>query len=90
LTAGQAGAYSAILADAKDNALIGNTLLQIYDTPTLRGRFNELLPDYAGGTFDLVTRASRLVGRHIDDESSIFSISDTAAWLEPIVFRGTR
>ncbi|WP_232281062.1 autotransporter domain-containing protein [Novosphingobium nitrogenifigens] len=90
LTAAQASAYNAILSDAADNTYVEKTLLEIYDKPTLRGRFNEMLPDYAGGTFDIVTRASRLVGRHIDDDSSMFSISDTAAWLEPIVFRGTR
>ncbi|WP_353226447.1 autotransporter [Novosphingobium sp.] len=90
LTGAQSAAYGAILSDAAANAYLQNTLLQIYDTKTLRTRFNELLPNYDGGTFDVVTRASRLAARHLDDDSTMYSISDSAAWLEPIVFRGTR
>lgn len=90
LTAAQTSAYGAIINDASANTYIQKTLLQIYDTPTLRGRFNELLPNYSGGTFDVVSRATRLANKHFDDDTTMFSISDSAAWLEPIVFRGTR
>ncbi|MDR3440337.1 autotransporter domain-containing protein, partial [Telmatospirillum sp.] len=90
LTAAQASAYGAILKDATANVNIQNTLLQIYDTATLRGRFNEMLPNYSGGTFDIVSRATRLANKHFDDDTTMFSISDSSAWLEPIVFSGTR
>jgi len=90
LTTAQTAAYTAILNDAANNTNIQNTLLGIYDTPTLRNRFNELLPNYDGGTFDVVTRATRIADKHFDNDSTLFSISDSAAWLEPIVFRGTR
>ena len=90
LTPAQTSAYNAIINDASQNTLLQGTLLNIYDTPTLRGRFNEMLPNYAGGSFDIVTRAARTAGRHIDDDSSLFSISNAGAWLEPIVFNGTR
>jgi hypothetical protein len=90
LTSAQTSAYSAILNDAANNTNIQNTLLAVYDTPTLRNRFNELLPNYDGGTFDVVTRATRIADKHFDNDSTLFSISDSAAWIEPIVFRGTR
>ena len=90
LTPAQAAAYNGIVNDATNNTLLAKTLLQVYDIPTLKGRFNELLPNYAGGTFDVVTRASRLAARHLDDDSTMYSISDSAVWLEPIVFTGTR
>lgn len=90
LTAAQTSAYTAIVNDAAANTNLQSTLLGIYDTPTLRGRFNELLPNYAGGAFDIVSRAARTAGRHIDDDSTLFSISNAGAWLEPIVFNGTR
>ncbi|KUR76945.1 autotransporter [Novosphingobium sp. Fuku2-ISO-50] len=90
LTAAQTAAYGAIINDAAANTNIQNTLLQIYDTPTLRGRFNEMLPNYSGGTFDIVSRATRLANKHFDDDTTMFSISDSSAWLEPIVFSGTR
>ncbi len=92
LTSAQTAAYQAILNDASsdNNTNLQSTLLLAYDTPTLRGRFNELLPDYAGGTFDVVTRATRIADKHFDDDSTMFSISQSSAWLEPIVFHGTR
>jgi hypothetical protein len=90
LTTAQTSAYSAILSDANNNPNIQQTLLQIYDSPTLRGRFNEMLPNYSGGTFDTVSRGTRMANKHFEDDSNMFSISDTSAWLEPIVFRGTR
>ena len=93
LTAAQTAAYTAILGDAKNNGasvnLLQNTLLNVYDTPTLKNRFNELLPNYSGGTFDIVSRATRLADKHFDDDTTLFSISDASAWIEPIVFRGT-
>lgn len=90
LTTAQTAAYTAILNDAANNTNLQKTLLQIYDTPTLRGRFNELLPNYAGGSFDTVTRATRIANEHFTDDSTLFSISDSAAWFEPIVFHGGR
>ncbi len=90
LTAAQTAAYTAILNNAASNTNIQSSLLAIYDTPTLRGQFNQLLPDYAGGNFDVVTRAARIADKHFDNDSTLFSISDSAAWLEPIIFRGTR
>lgn len=90
LTTAQTAAYTAILNDTANNTNLQNTLLQIYDTPTLRGRFNELLPNYDGGTFDTVTRATRIANEHFTDDSTLFSISDAAAWFEPIVFHGGR
>ncbi|WP_420381567.1 autotransporter domain-containing protein [Novosphingobium sp.] len=90
LTSAQGSAYNAIINDASANTNLQSTLLQIYDTPDLRGRMNELLPDYSGGTFDVVSRATRIANKHFDNDSTMFSISDSAAWLEPIVFSGTR
>lgn len=88
LTAPQSAAYTAILANAVENSLLQKDFLQVADVATLQGQFNRLLPDYAGGTFDLVTRGSRLAARHIDDDSSIFTISDVGGWIEPIYFHG--
>jgi len=90
LTSAQSSAYNAIINDASANTNIQNTLLQIYDTTDLRGRFNEMLPDYSGGTFDVVSRATRIANKHFDNDSTMFSISDSSVWFEPIVFSGTR
>jgi len=96
----QSQAYSAILANAGTSATTGiggvvdtklqSSLLQVADTATLQTQFNQMLPDYAGGTLDLLTRGTRLAGRRINDDSSWFTISDAGAWLEPIYFKGKK
>ncbi|MCW1383126.1 autotransporter outer membrane beta-barrel domain-containing protein [Novosphingobium sp. KCTC 2891] len=89
LNAAQASAYGAILANAVNYASLQTSLLQVADVATLQSQFSQLLPVFNGGTFDLVTRGSRLAARHVADDSSIFTISDVGGWLEPIYFRGT-
>ncbi|MFM9935517.1 MAG: autotransporter domain-containing protein [Novosphingobium sp.] len=86
----QSQAYNAILANAGKDPLLQSSLLQVADTAALQTQFNQMLPDYAGGTLDLITRGTRLAARRIDDDSSWFTISSAGAWLEPIYFKGKK
>lgn len=86
----QSQAYSAILANAAQDRLLQSSLLQAADTATLQTQFNQMLPDYAGGSLDLLTRGTRLAARRIDDDSSWFTISSAGAWIEPIYFKGKK
>jgi len=86
----QSQAYSAILANAGKDTLLQSSLLQAADTATLQTQFNQMLPDYAGGTLELLARGTRLAARRIDDDSSWFTISGAGAWLEPIYFKGKK
>lgn len=86
----QGQAYGAIFASAVADTNLGKSLLQVADTATLKSQFNQLLPDHAGGVFDVVTRGSRLVARHIMDNDSFYSISDVGGWLEPVYFHGSK
>ncbi|MFY7837505.1 MAG: autotransporter domain-containing protein [Novosphingobium sp.] len=90
LTAPQSAAYEAIYSQATAIEYLGTSLLQVEDVAELQGQFNQLLPDYAGGVFDFVTRSSRLASRHLMDDSSLFDISNAGGWLEPIWFRGSK
>lgn len=84
----QSQAYNAILANAAKDTLLQSSLLQAADTATLQTQFNQMLPDYAGGTLDFLSRGMRLASRRIDDDSSWFTISNAGGWIEPIYFRG--
>lgn len=86
LTAPQAAAYDAIVHNAMSYTYLEKSLLQVSDSAALATQFNEFLPDFAGGTFDFVTRGSRLATQHIDNDSSIYTISDVGGWFEPIYF----
>lgn len=90
LTAPQAAAYDAIFAQGIAYEDLGSSLLQVDDEAALKGQFNQLLPDYAGGVFDFVTRSGRIGSRHLMDDSSLFDISNVGGWFEPIYFRGTK
>lgn len=90
LTAPQAAAYDAIYAQGIAAEDLGSSLLQVDDEAALQGQFNQLLPDYAGGVFDFVTRSGRIASRHLMDDSSLFDISNVGGWFEPIYFRGSK
>lgn len=86
----QGQAYDAIFAAGVRTSTLGNALMQASDVGTLRTQFNQLMPDNAGGVFDLVQRGSRLAYRHITDADSLFDISDVGGWIEPFYFRGSK
>ncbi len=86
-------AYDAILTAAVEDDVIAQSFLDIMDGDTLQTQVAQMLPDHAGGLFDSATRASRLVAQHVMDRDSIFDVTeegDTAAWLEPVVWRSNR
>jgi hypothetical protein len=90
LSAPLTAAFDALYAQGTEFSDLGSSFLQVDDETALQGQFNQLLPDYAGGVFDFVTRSGRLGSRHLMDDSSIFDISDVGGWFEPIYFRGTK
>jgi hypothetical protein len=90
LTRSQGQAYNAIFANGIANTALGSSLLQASDVSTLQSQFEQLMPDHAGGVFDLVRRGSRLASRHLTDADSLFDISEVGGWLEPIYFKGSK
>ncbi|MET0364889.1 MAG: autotransporter outer membrane beta-barrel domain-containing protein, partial [Sphingobium sp.] len=90
LTRTQGQAYDAIVEAGINTTQLGTALLQAADVATVQNQFEQLMPDHAGGVFDVVTRGSRLAGRHITDSDSLFDISDVGGWIEPFYFGGSR
>jgi hypothetical protein len=90
LNRSQAAAYSAILAAAPADTSVEASLLEVEDQATLATQFNGLLPDHAGGTFDLLTRGSRLATRHLTNNNTLFDISDFGGWFEVLKWHGSK
>ncbi len=90
LTANQAAAYSAILAAAPAEAGVEASLLNLADSAALSTQFNSLLPDYAGGAFDLITRGSRQAARHLTNNNAVFNITNLGGWLEVLKWQGSK
>ncbi|WP_333838602.1 autotransporter outer membrane beta-barrel domain-containing protein [Novosphingobium sp.] len=90
LTSPQAAAYDAIIANAANFGTLQSSLLQIGTAAGLQTQFNQLLPDYAGGAYDFVSRASRMAALHITEDTSLFTISGSGAWVEPLYFHANK
>lgn len=90
LNRNQSAAYDAILAAAPLESTIETSLLEIEDGATLSSQMNGLLPDHAGGNFDLLTRGSRLATRHLTNNNTMFDLSDVGGWFEPIKWHGSK
>jgi hypothetical protein len=90
LRSAQASAFDAIMTAATADTQVAQSLLGAGDQPTLENEINQLLPDHAGGNFDLLTQGSRLATRHLANNNSIFDISKLGGWLEPIKWSGSK
>jgi hypothetical protein len=58
---------NAVLAAADSDAGVVGVLLDIGDSETLQQTLQEMLPDHAGGTFEAVTKGTRLMTRTLLD-----------------------
>lgn len=90
LTGPQDQAFDAIIAAALEDEALEASLLEAADLDVLTTQMDGMLPDYAGGVFDFVTRASRLASRRFLDPATSYDISPVGGWLEPIYFRGSK
>lgn len=90
LNRAQSSAFDAILTAAPGDPQVAQSLLGAGDLATLQNQFNQLLPDHAGGNFELLTQGSRLATRHLTNNNSVFDISKLGGWLEPIKWNGSK
>lgn len=90
LTRAQASAWDAVYATAANDDSLAESLLEVDDAATLRSQVSGLLPDHAGGVFDAVTLADRLVAAHASDDNARFGDYSMGAWLEPVFWRSSR
>lgn len=79
-------AWNAIFVAAGNDDVISDALLQIDSSAKLEQQLSQMLPDHAGGVFDVVTRSSRLGRRHLSESSGIFEDYQVQGWIEPIVW----
>lgn len=90
LTRSTAAAWDAVYVATQNDSSLTQSLFQVDDSATLQKQVAGLLPDHAGGVFDAVTRADRLVARRLSDETTVFHEYDLGAWLEPVYWRASK
>ncbi len=83
-------ALTPILDAAASDASIEGSLLAADNQTLLQSQLLALTPDYSGGNFDLVTRASRIAGSNVSDHDTMFDVSNTRIWAEAYTLSGER
>ena len=63
LNQSEGGVLGAVLDAADSDTGIRDVFLDIFDAETLSASLQQMLPDHSGGTFEAVTKGSRLSGR---------------------------
>jgi hypothetical protein len=87
LNQGQSQAYNAILAALPNDASIQSALLSTYSKSSFLGVYNQLLPDYSGGVFQLAAAGSDAITRATSRSNDIENPAGTrGAWAEEFAF----
>jgi hypothetical protein len=87
LNTGQSQALNAILTALPNDASIQQALLNTYSKSAFVGVYNQLLPDYAGGVFQLAAAGSDAITRATSRSNDIENPAGTrGAWAEEFAF----
>ncbi|MEM1194972.1 MAG: autotransporter outer membrane beta-barrel domain-containing protein [Pseudomonadota bacterium] len=86
----QSQAYNELINQALEIDLLEQSFLDAQDAAQLQEQFEGLLPDYNGGAFDFVSRASRQFTKNLSDGKAFYDVSPVGGWLEPIYFEGSK
>jgi hypothetical protein len=76
LNTAQANAYNAIYAALATDQEIADVFLNIREGELFRASFQQMLPDYAGGTFRAISLGSRTMGRQVSDPAGPIKLTD--------------
>jgi hypothetical protein len=87
LNTGQTQAFGAIMAALPNDPGIQSALLATYTKSAFLGVYNQLLPDYAGGVFQLAAAGSDAITRATSRSNEIENPAGTrGAWAEEFAF----
>jgi hypothetical protein len=87
LNLGQSQALNAVLTSLPNDPAIQSALLSTYNKSSFLGVYNQLLPDYSGGVFQLAAAGSDAITRATSRSNDIENPAGTrGAWAEEFAF----
>jgi hypothetical protein len=86
----QAAIYPSVFVVAPLDLQVQESLLAAEDEDELKTRFNDMMPDHAGGNFDVLARGSRMAARHLTNNNAMFDISNFGGWFDVIKWSGDK
>jgi len=78
LNRSEAAAFDAVYAALANDTKVAGSFLNIADGELFRATLRQMLPDHAGGTFQVVTQGTRTFARMLDDPTGPFK--DQGKW----------
>ncbi|WP_332770046.1 autotransporter outer membrane beta-barrel domain-containing protein [Phenylobacterium sp.] len=86
LNAAEASAYEAVFANFDRDTGVRDALLAKTDEGTFAGLYDQFLPDYSGGLFNVLSTASDAANRAIEEEQPMMSRDGLRLWTQEIAF----
>jgi hypothetical protein len=91
LNASEASAFDAVTKAVDRDARVAGSVLAIGNETDLRQTIQQMLPDHAGGSFDMVTLASRSVARYLSDPASaIMEMGGWGFWIQQNLWNSSK
>ncbi|WP_309643923.1 autotransporter outer membrane beta-barrel domain-containing protein [Phenylobacterium sp.] len=84
LNAAEASAYEAVFANFDRDAGVRDALLGKTEAGTFAGLYDQFLPDYSGGLFQVLAAASDATNRAIEEEQPLLSRDGLRVWTQEV------
>ncbi len=86
LTTAEAAAYDAVFANFDRDTGVRDALLSKTNEAGFAALYDQFLPDYQGGLFNVLATASEATGRAIEEEQPLLSRDGVRVWTQEIAF----
>jgi hypothetical protein len=91
LNASEGTILNAVLGAADADSGVAGVFLDLHDSAALRESLQQMLPDHAGGSFENVTRGSRLLGQILADPNAPVSESHGLGfWVQQVAWGNSK
>ena len=90
LNRSEAAILGAVIGAVDSDAAIADVFLSIEDQEGLRSTLQQMLPDHAGGTFETVTKGTRLAARYLADPIPASEVNGWNVWLQQVAWGSSK
>lgn len=87
LNAAETAAYDAVFANFDKDSVVRDALLSKTDETSFAALYDQFLPDYQGGLFNVLATASEATNRAIEEEQPLLSRDGVRVWTQEIAFK---
>lgn len=90
MTSAEAAAFDAVFQNFDRDTAVRDALLSKTDQTGFVNLYDQFLPDYQGGLFQVLAAANETAGRAIEEEQPLLSTEGVRVWTQEIAFKVKR